>query len=185
MDKRESKTRSALYEAFRIALSEKDYSSISVSDLLEKSGISRSTFYAHFHSKEDVLKGVCGEIFEHVFAPTHEKEADHDFSSSPSFDYSRMITHVFYHFYDEKELILAILRSQGGAPIFLETLKEYSLPLLGACVKSHTYYKEGIPEEMQIHQLSESFVSLLRFWVEGGCTLTPEELTDYFNRLYA
>ncbi len=184
MDKRESKTRSALYEAFRICLLSKDYSEISVTDLLNQSGISRSTFYAHFKSKEDVLKGVCDEIFDHVFAATHKKEEDHDFSSSSSFDYKRMITHVFYHFFDEKELIQTILKSEA-APIFVEALKKRSLPLLGAAVKSHTYYKDGIPEEMQIHQLSESFVSLIRFWVEGGCSLTPEELTNYFEKLYA
>ena len=38
---------------------------------------------------------------------------------------------------------------------------------------------------MQTHQLTESFVSLLRYWVSGGCVLTPEEMTDYFSRLYA
>lgn len=184
MDKRETKTRSALYEALRLCLLNEDYSSISVTDLLNKSDISRSTFYAHFKNKEDVLKGVCNEIFDHVFSPTLEKEADHDFSASPSFDYSHMITHVFYHFFEEKELIQAILKSKA-APIFVETLKERSLPLLSASVKSRTYYKEGIPEEMQIHQLSESFVSLICFWVEGGCALTPEELTKYFEKLYA
>ena len=184
MDKRLAKTRESLYEAFRLCLLEKDYESISVSDILSKSGVSRSTFYAHFSSKEDVLKGVLGEIFDHVFSPTHEKEKDHDFSMSPSFDYSRMITHVFYHFYDERELIKAILLSKASS-IFVESLKEHSLPLISACVKSHTYFKEDIPLDMQIHQLTESFVSLIRFWVESGCLLSPEELTEYFNKLYA
>ncbi len=184
MDKRELKTREALYDAFEECLKEKDYNEISVSDLLNKGSISRSTFYAHFRSKDDVLKALCNEIFEHVFAPTHTKESDHDFSSSSSFDYSRMITHVFYHFYDDRELISAILLS-SGASIFLETLKEKSLPLFTACIKSHTFYKDDIPEDMQIHQLSESFVSLIRYWVEDGCKLSPEELMNYFNKLYA
>ena len=184
MDKRELKTRKALYDAFEVCLKEKDYNAISVSDLLIKGSISRSTFYSHFKSKDDVLKALCNEIFEHVFAPTHTKESDHDFSSSSSFDYSRMITHVFYHFYDDRELISAILLS-SGASIFLETLKEKSLPLFTACIKSHIFYKEDIPEDMQTHQLSESFVSLIRYWVEEGCKLSPEELMNYFNKLYA
>ena len=183
MDKRETKTRKALYEAFKECLKTQDYNSISVSDLLEKSGISRSTFYSHFKSKDDVLKALCNEIFDHVFAPTQIKESDHDFSSSSSFDYSRMITHVFYHFYDEQELIREILVS-GGASIFMETLKERTYPLFSACIKSHIYYKYGIPEEIQIHQISESFVSLIRYYVESGCKISPEELMETFNKLY-
>ena len=185
MDKREEKTLNAVYEALRLELGNKEYQDISVSDLLTTAHISRSTFYSHFKSKEDVLVGVCSTIFDHVFSPSQQKEADHDFSGSSHFDYRHLITHIFYHFYDEKSLISALLSSRSGAPIFLENLKERSLPLMSACVKSHTFYKPGIPEEMQTHQLTESFVSLLRYWVSGGCVLTPEEMTDYFSRLYA
>ena len=183
MDKRETKTRKSLYEAFKECLKTKDYNSISISDLLSKSGVSRSTFYSHFKSKDDVLKALCNEIFDHVFAPTQTKESDHDFSNSSTFDYTRMITHVFYHFYDKQELIREILVC-GGAPIFLETLKERTYPLFSACIKSRIYYKEGISEEIQIHQISESFVSLIRYYVENGCKLSPEELMEIFNKLY-
>lgn len=184
MDKRELKSRKAIYEAFRICLKEKDYNSISITDVLEVSKVSRSTFYSHFKSKDDVLKAICNEIFDHVLSPSLVKENDHDFSSSSNFDYSRTITHIFYHFYDEKILIKEILTS-GGSPIFVEILKSRALPLFKACIKSHIYYKEDIPEELQVYQLTESFVSIIKYYIENECIISPEMLMNYFNKLYS
>ena len=180
-----TKTRQILIDVARQLFAKNGLENTTMNDIATASGKGRRTLYTYFKSKEDVLVGVCSTIFDHVFSPSQQKEADHDFSGSSHFDYRHLITHIFYHFYDEKSLISAILSSRSGAPIFLENLKERSLPLMSACVKSHTFYKPGIPEEMQTHQLTESFVSLLRYWVSGGCVLTPEEMTDYFSRLYA
>ena len=180
-----SKTRQKIVDVARQLFAKNGLENTTMNDIATASGKGRRTLYTYFKSKEDVLVGVCSTIFDHVFSPSQQKEADHDFSGSSHFDYRHLITHIFYHFYDEKSLISAILSSRSGAPIFLENLKERSLPLMSACVKSHTFYKPGIPEEMQTHQLTESFVSLLRYWVSGGCVLTPEEMTDYFSRLYA
>lgn len=44
---------------YQLAL-EKDYRDITVQDLLDRSGIARSTFYAHFRDKEDLLVAGYG-----------------------------------------------------------------------------------------------------------------------------
>ncbi|MDO4651055.1 MAG: TetR/AcrR family transcriptional regulator, partial [Eubacteriales bacterium] len=49
----------AISEAFLSLLQEKDFSSISVSELCKCAGISRQTFYSLFQSKEDV---ICYEL---------------------------------------------------------------------------------------------------------------------------
>lgn len=184
MDKREQKSREAIYEALRIKLAEKPYERITVEDLLTVSKVSRSTFYAHFSSKDDVLDSVIDAIFEHVFAPTQHKEHNHDFSDAPLFDYAHLITHVFYHFYDEQDLIKAIV-SSSGSNRFNEKLKERASDLMSACIRSRTFYKENIPEDLQTYQLTEAFSSLIRYWMLDGCRIRPEDLSQYFVRLYS
>ncbi len=184
MDKRQEKTRQALYQALRDSLTEEPYEKISVSELLKRSGVSRSAFYAHFKGKDDVLKSVAEDIFDHVFSPTKAKEAGHDFSTSSNYDYKRLIAHIFYHFYEERDLLSAIFRSSASEP-FSNILKRHSSPFLEAAIRSRAFYKEGVPLGMQTHQLTESFASLLRHWVLRGCEASPEEMAEYFVLLYS
>lgn len=51
-----SKTKEALIEAFLELVNEKDFDKISVTDLVEKCGISRQTFYYHFEDIQKMLE---------------------------------------------------------------------------------------------------------------------------------
>ena len=74
MDKREQKTITKVYAAFTSLVKSKDYANISVQDIIDEANISRSTFYAHFKTKDDVLVDVCSSIFDHVFSAHLSKE---------------------------------------------------------------------------------------------------------------
>ena len=63
MDKRASKTIMKIYEGFSESLKEKPYSNLKVRDIIEKAGISRTGFYSHFKSKEEVLQGFLARLF--------------------------------------------------------------------------------------------------------------------------
>ncbi|MEN1479314.1 helix-turn-helix domain-containing protein, partial [Pseudomonas aeruginosa] len=52
---RSQRTRELLLDTmYRLAL-EKDFRDITVQELLDRAGVARSTFYAHFRDKEDLL----------------------------------------------------------------------------------------------------------------------------------
>jgi len=184
MDKREQKSLEAIYNAFRKVINKKDYESITVQDIIDSANISRSTFYAHFKQKDDVLNSICEDIFDHVFSASLHKEKDHDFSQASIFDYKHLITHIFYHFLDEKELIHAILSSQGKN-LFIKHLSNRIQGLAKACVSSKLIYKNNVPEDLQIHQLGESFIGLLIYFVMTDKEIKPEQMTDYLFDLYA
>ena len=181
MDKREQKTRQAVFDAVASLLKEKDFESISVTDILKRSNISRSTFYAHFAKKEDVIKDLCDELFHHVLSPDLKKEHGHDFSTSSIFDYLHLLTHFLFHIQEDQELIYGISTS-SASPMFHEALKEKLLPLMEACIKSHTLYKEGIDPSFQSKIFTELFIDILDEWIVGGCTQAPTEIADIFHR---
>ncbi|MCR4961985.1 MAG: TetR/AcrR family transcriptional regulator [Lachnospiraceae bacterium] len=82
MDRRQRKTRKAIFDAFTKLLEDRSYSNITVQEIIDEADISRSTFYSHFETKDELLRELCTEIFEHVFSDHISKEKSHDFSGS-------------------------------------------------------------------------------------------------------
>lgn len=182
-NRKEEKTIQAIYTSLENLILKKDYQSITVSDIIKDSHISRSTFYSHFKSKDDVLKDVCLSIFSHVFSSGLSKEDDHDFSQSSIFDYHHMITHLFYHFRDERELIHAIL-SSSGSYLFIDILSEKTTKLMKACLYDGILGKSDIPPEIEIRELTSSLIELLKYYTQEERKETPEEMTEYFFKMH-
>lgn len=179
MDKRIEKTRDAIYEAFTKTLMQKTYAKITIEDILTEAKVSRSTFYAHFRTKEELLNSILNHIFSHVFSHTLTEEKTHDFSKSSIFDYTHFITHIFYHLHDEERLIKAILASESKS-IFLENIKKHLEPIASMIVNNTSLKSKNIPLEL-VHSLTiEAFILTLEYWFSHDCIETPEAITKYY-----
>ena len=74
MDRRQRKTREAIFTAFTSLLAKKNYSQISVQEIIDLANVGRATFYAHFETKDFLLKDLCAELFDHLFSIEKENE---------------------------------------------------------------------------------------------------------------
>ena len=99
MDRRQQKTRAAIFEAFTELLAVKSYNKITVQEIIEKANIGRSTFYAHFETRDDLVKALCDDLFQHVFSKALETEKTHDFSLAGG-GYHIILVHILYHLRD-------------------------------------------------------------------------------------
>ena len=52
MDRRQRKTRQAIFAAFTQLLSQKDFGDITVGEIIATADVGRATFYAHFETKD-------------------------------------------------------------------------------------------------------------------------------------
>ena len=182
MDQREKKTIAKIYRGLSDCLAEKDFAAITVGDILLKAGVSRSTFYAHFHTKEDVLRSFLWNMFHHVFSHTLSHEDTHDFSKESVLDYDHLFTHLLYHLRDEKELVTNILNNSCNDS-FLSLLRDSIHPLVERCVKEGAFRPVDVPTELRVLEAKESLVTLIKYWFAEGCAQSPEQITEYFFRL--
>lgn len=69
-DLRVRRTLTAVKKAFNDLVLNRNYNEISITDLTEKAGINRKTFYLHYSSLDDLVKEIeeemCKDILEHV-----------------------------------------------------------------------------------------------------------------------
>lgn len=173
MDRRQKKTRLAVYDAFTELLETRSYSSVTVQEIIDKANIGRSTFYSHFETKDELLKSLCTDIFDHVFSEGLEKEKTHDFSSNHEF--RAAITHILYHLQDSRSYIKGILTGESGE-IFNRYFKEYLQKIFANELKKRSV---DVPEEYLLNHLVAGFAETVRWWMQKP-EYQPEEIADFF-----
>lgn len=171
-DRRILRTRQAVLDAFGRLIVKRDYEKISVQDIIDEADVGRSTFYAHFETKDDVLRIKCGDLFAHVFS-VHEKERMHDFTGRDSLE--ARVAHILHHLYEEKEVIRGIL-SGSGREIFLDSFRAGFAKTL----KDFPPRTSALPADFAYSHLTESLVGALRYWIRKDFSGDP----DFIARCY-
>jgi AcrR family transcriptional regulator len=180
MDRRQQKTRDAIFEAFIRLLSSKGYTRITVQNIIDEANVGRSTFYSHFETKDYLLKEMCTDLFEHIFSESLNSESTHDFSLTNS-NPNTMITHILYHLRDNKRNIIGILTCESS-DLFLRYFKLYLNEfIMKHLLRNVNRKNENIPDDFLINHITGSFVELVQWWIKNNMKQEPEELELYFS----
>lgn len=175
MDRRQQKTRKSIFRAFSKLLETKHFNNITVQEIIDEANIGRSTFYAHFETKDQLLKAMCTDIFTHVFSETIQSEQTHDFSSD-NHGLQAKLTHLLYHLKDNAKEITGILSCESGE-LFLQYFKEY----LSAMFTRYLHeIKANAPEAFVLNHLVGSFAETVKWWIKHNMQHTPEEIAIYY-----
>jgi AcrR family transcriptional regulator len=77
-DRRSQRTQQALMDALIALLAVKRYDEISINDIIERANVGRSTFYAHFQAKDDLLKSGFERVLDMLIQHISFSEGDQD-----------------------------------------------------------------------------------------------------------
>lgn len=179
MDRRQKKTREAIFHAFSELLSKKHYHQITVGEIIEKADVGRATFYAHFETKDFLLKELCEELFCHIFDAIEEggEKHRHIFDCDAP---SSVILHLLQHLQKNDNHILELLACENNE-LFLRYFKE-NLKVLIQRQPQVFGNKKGrtLPDDYWVNHISVTFVETVRWWLGNGMMESPETLSDYF-----
>lgn len=175
MDRRQQKTREAIFAAFGSLLEKKSYSSITVQEIIDEANIGRSTFYAHFETKDELLHAMCTDIFLHVFSPCLKQEKGHDFSSG-SYDLAKKLTHILYHLQENRKNLKGILSCESR-DLFMKFFKPYLKDLFSGHMTQDSTRFAG---DFLLNHAVCSFAEAIRWWIVEHPAYTPEEISGLF-----
>lgn len=176
-DRRIHRSRRSLHEALLALTIERGYDSVTVQDVLDRAEVARSTFYAHFRDKEDLLlagfKEMRGSLPGNLFARWPADKSDY-----PDFGLA-----LFEHVAEQRSLAKAFLGSTAGNIIYdhlrnilvVET-REWLATRKGKIAK-------GVPPELVVQHVAGSLFALLTWWVNQDFPYTPEKMGTIAQRL--
>lgn len=175
MDRRQQKTRQAIFAAFSSLLEKKSYNNITVQEIIDEANIGRSTFYAHFETKDELLRSMCTDIFHHVFSPALKQEKNHDFSSD-NHGLEKKLTHILYHLQENRRNLKGILSGESGE-LFMKFFKQYLWDMFSDYMEPDTSH---FAEDFLLNHAVCSFAETVRWWIGGHPDFTPEEISGLF-----
>lgn len=173
MDRRQRKTRQAIFTAFSELLETNRYEHITVQDIIDKADIGRSTFYAHFETKDTLLKAMCSDIFNHIF----DKEIC-EFKENNS-NLQSKLSHILWHLSSIKKDVCGILAS-NSSDLFMSYLKDNLTVLFKMYLKD---FKTNVPEDFLLNYLVGSFAETIKWWIKNKTNLPSETVAEYFMQV--
>ena len=180
MDRRQQKTRAAIFQAFTALLSEKNYSRITVQEIIDRANVGRTTFYTHFETKEELLKALCEELFGHIIASAQDATHTHGLYSDRNAPES-IFCHLLQHLQENDGNILGLLSGESSE-LFLRYFKDSLRELIQKqFIVQNRKSNFDLPQDFLVNHICGSFVEMALWWIKGGLKQPPAELGWYFR----
>lgn len=164
MDKREKQVKDRLMQAMISLTKEKEWSKISVTDLIIKAGVARVSFYRNFNTISDLIEYGVDRIRADFWksAPPAEK----------GFISGEMLTYTFSYYLRQKEHILSFHHS--GMPVnILDIMTESMILSFGSMTMQSI-------DRYSLYYYAGALYNMTICWLENGAKETPEQMAEQF-----
>jgi len=145
-------------EAFVILLKKKPYNDISISEICDRAGVTRMSFYRNYESKEDVIRKWLTNITDSFVADT---KISYEHDSTQEY-FTKLFTHMKKH-----QIICYSLYSSGQ-----EQLLKHEFDRV-----FQTNYRDKY-DTYKSYFISGGVYNVYLRWLINGCEESPDEVAE-------
>lgn len=143
----------------------KDWSKVTVTELVEQAGVARASFYRNFSSVEEVVEYGIGRMTQRY----HEGMPDGDVDSRARLEFK-------FRFYREHaDLVLAFHRAKAGTSL-LDLITDCEIEARGDMPASSL-------SRYELYFSAGAFYNVLLCWLESGMKESPEVMAEAFAHM--
>ncbi len=181
MDRRVQRTRNILHQALISLMIEKGYEAITVQDIIDRANLGRSTFYAHYVGKQDLLMSGLKNLSRHLLEHQRAALALKGSFTEKGFGFSLAL---FEHVHSHRNVYHAIVGRQSGTVVMTE-LRALLADLVRNDLKtlSPNERSSDLPRSAVIHFVVGALMSVVTWWLDERSKLSPAEANAIFRRL--
>lgn len=152
----------SMFTALKLLMKEKDYSEITITDIVKRAGFSRMAFYRNYSSKDEILTHRLRKTLDHFMHKMEEKEISDDME----------LWTEFFEFLINDEAILCICKA-GLYGSLLEVHEQYTVQYFE---KRYGWYMEDRTNRMRAYKRMGSVAGLMSYYMENPADTGPGEL---------
>ncbi len=164
-DRRVARTRTALTQAFMGLVAEREYDTITISDVIEKADVGRSTFYQHYSNKDDILTAVMDGGFEAL--------AD-IVSAGPHTQFLEDWLGIFW----TNRRAGRVLLSGGSTRAYISRELAERLAERLAMIEQRSGRRAPAALKLVSAMIAESQLGLIQAWIAAQTAASPEQLSQ-------
>lgn len=173
IDPRVIRTRVLLRQALEQLVTEKSYSSLTISQVTAQAGLDRSTFYLHYPGLHALLEDCARELFAEMRVNIYANKMT-DYRSNPSV-LEPFVASVFHHLEEHHRFYKTMLGRQGD-PYFRILFQDQLSELIFEPVSQRTSSdQDSIQSNMTLRFFSAGFAGLASWWLEKDMPISLEE----------
>lgn len=179
VDLRIKKTKRILFDALIRLMAKNNFEKIKVSDICEEALINRSTFYAHYEDKYDLLV----DLFEDQ-TTTLLKEFEDNENVSFSKEYLMKLLSILMNYIDEnRDLFYTILNNNRDGILIDFLIDAIEKDFAARLKNNHDMIVSDIPLDLVIKFYSGGLINVGIAWLTQKDKYTKEQLFDYIDKL--
>jgi AcrR family transcriptional regulator len=175
-DRRSQRTQQALIDALIALLAVKRYDAITIKDIVNQANVGRSTFYAHYQTKDDLLISGLGRMLDTLLQHMVLRKADRNLKLDT--------TLLFHHAQGHYELYRTLTWGSG----FILLVKDEHAML---SAKLHERLSRLVPENQELsvplpilcYSMAGALLLLLKWWLDNKMPYPPDRMDEIFQQL--
>jgi AcrR family transcriptional regulator len=181
IDRRVRRTRELLRNALTSLILEKGYERVTVQDICDRADVGRSTFYAHFQDKEELLLSGFDDLKQELrqaFAD-HERQTAARDPNPGSWAALAVIKYLAGY------RAVSSMLGRRGSVVALARLRRILSELLRDHLQVQLDPTTGtrVPMEVAVEVAVASLLGLIDWWLDHDRPYSPEQLEEMYRRL--
>jgi AcrR family transcriptional regulator len=174
-DRRSQRTRQLLRKALIDLMLEKHYESISVDEITGRANLGRSTFYVHYHDKDDLMIQSVEESLDTFFFQIREnnERQPEDFTVTP----------FFYHLQAIYPLYRALRWTGKTGDVFDRLQKNLSQWFESRLRAAHPGQSIDPPADLAAYAAVGALIALVEWWLNNKMAYPPERMDEICKKL--
>jgi AcrR family transcriptional regulator len=204
LDRRVQKTRKLLQDALIELVAEKGYEAVSIREILDQANVGRSTFYAHFQDKDQLLHSILDrldELFEGHKKRLSDAAQNGRTTALTNLPMGFSPTLSLFQFVEQNHRFFKAMLGNRGYGIFGKPVYDYVFAHIHTIFTKPIYDDvfaqlheslnmqisrekyDSLESEIAAHYFASALMGLLVWWTEKDMPCTAEEIDRIFREL--
>ncbi len=177
-DLRIIKTKKLLYNSLMKLIKDKPFEEIKVADICNDALVNRSTFYAHYNDKYELLVDFINDLKDIMLKDLEQNE---QIVNTKKY-YMEMISLILDHIDSKKDIYYSILISNRSG-IIIDIIVDVAVKDINKRMEIGNIHKGNVPTDIMVIFYLGAVTSVCIEWLKGKDKYNKQDILNYLDQL--